>query len=175
MFTVRAKPGQEQELADWAHRIVSAAREHDGSLAATVIGAEKSGEYRMFHHFRSAESLQSWLESSQRARLLAEAEPILESEPIARHETGLETWFRVPSDGPVTMPPPRWKMWITSIVAIYPLILAFQAWLAPRVLHWPLAIRSAVLPLLVLTLMTYVVMPAVTRVLRPWLISRRSR
>jgi hypothetical protein len=41
--------------------------------------------------------------------------------------TGLETWFRLPGgDVPTMKPPPRWKMWLVSIVAVYPLVLAFQ-------------------------------------------------
>lgn len=172
IFTIRAKPGQEAALGDWAHRIVAAARAHEGSLAATVIDTPQTGEYRVFHHFQSPQSLRSWLDSPERKRLLAEARPMLESAPT-QQETGLETWFHLPSQGRAMRPPPRWKMWLTSVVAIYPLILAFQAWLAPKVLHWPLALRAAVLPLLVLTLMTYVVMPVVTRVLQPWLASRQ--
>jgi len=173
IFTIKAKPGREEAIADWAHRIVAAARAYEGSLAATVIGTANTGEYRIFHHFQGAHSLQSWLESSERQRLLAEAESMLESTPTRQLVTGLETWFHLPSQGRAMLPPSRWKMWLTSVVAIYPLILAFQAWLAPRMVHWPLALRAAVLPLVILTLMTYVVMPVVTRVLKPWLVARR--
>jgi antibiotic biosynthesis monooxygenase (ABM) superfamily enzyme len=173
IFTIKAKPGQEEALAEWTHRIVAAGRAAEGNLAATVIGTPHPGEYRVFHHFQDAQSLRSWLDSSERQQLLAEAEPILESTPTGQLETGLETWFHLPSQGPVMFPPPRWKMWLTSVIAIYPLILAFQAWLSPRMVHWPLALRAALLPLVILTLMTYVVMPVVTRVLKPWLMSRR--
>jgi antibiotic biosynthesis monooxygenase (ABM) superfamily enzyme len=173
IFTIRARPGQEAALDEWAHRIVTAARAHEGNLAASVISTPYPGEKRVFHHFQSAQALRSWLDSAERQQLLAEAEPILESEPTRQLETGLETWFHLPSQGPAMLPPPRWKMWLTSVVAIYPLILAFQAWLSPRMIHWPLALRAALLPLVILTLMTYAVMPVVTRVLKPWLASRR--
>ncbi|MGK3207162.1 hypothetical protein [Amycolatopsis sp. MEPSY49] len=46
-------------------------------------------------------------------------------------------------------PPPRWKMWLISLVAVHPLVLGFQACVVP------------------LTTMTSVVMSAVTRLLRP--------
>jgi antibiotic biosynthesis monooxygenase (ABM) superfamily enzyme len=61
---------------------------------------------------------------------------------------------------------------LTSVLAIYPLVLVFLAWVSPRIRGWPLPLRSAVLPLVLLSLMTYVVMPNVTRLLRPWLASR---
>ena len=38
----------------------------------------------------------------------------------------------------------------------------------------PLLVRSALFPLVLLTLMTYVVMPMVTRFTRPWLGRRRQ-
>lgn len=60
-------------------------------------------------------------------------------------------------------------MWLVSLVALYPLVVCFQEWLTPRFKAWPLLARSAVFPLILLTLMTYVVMPNVTRVLRAWL------
>jgi uncharacterized protein len=81
IFTIRAKPGQEEALADWAHRIVATARAHEGNLAAAVIGTPQGSEYRVFHHFQSAQSLQSWLDSNERQQLLADAESLLESAP----------------------------------------------------------------------------------------------
>jgi antibiotic biosynthesis monooxygenase (ABM) superfamily enzyme len=54
-------------------------------------------------------------------------------------------------------------MWLVSLFAIYPLVVAFQALLVPSIKTWPLLLRSAILPLMLLTLMTFVVMPVVTR------------
>ena len=168
IFEFQARPGQEQALAQWAHRIVNAARQREGNIAATVIGPDQTGGYRVLQHFRDQAALESWLSSSQRAELLREAKPLLERPPAVRR-TGLETWFHLPSDGPAIVPPPRWKMWLTSVVAIYPLLLAFLAWVSPLIAGWPLPLRAAVLPLVLLSLMTYLVMPNLTRLLRPWL------
>jgi antibiotic biosynthesis monooxygenase (ABM) superfamily enzyme len=63
-------------------------------------------------------------------------------------------------------------MWVTSVLAIYPLVLIFLAWVSPQINRWPLAVRAAVFPLVLLSLMTYLVMPTVTRLLRPWLVRR---
>ncbi|SEF20950.1 hypothetical protein SAMN05421837_101634 [Amycolatopsis pretoriensis] len=48
-------------------------------------------------------------------------------------------------------------------------MLEFQAWVVPLTESWPLPLRAALFPVVLLTTMTYVVMPAVTRLLRPWL------
>jgi antibiotic biosynthesis monooxygenase (ABM) superfamily enzyme len=64
-------------------------------------------------------------------------------------------------------------MWLVSLLAIYPFVVAFQVWLLPPIKTWPLLVRSAILPLTLLTLMTFVVMPVVTQIAQPWL-SRRT-
>jgi antibiotic biosynthesis monooxygenase (ABM) superfamily enzyme len=81
--------------------------------------------------------------------------------------TGLETWFALPHRATIK-PPPRWKMWIVSLLAIYPLVVLFQATIVPTT-NLATAVRPAVLPLTLLTLMTFVVMRVVTRVVQPWL------
>jgi antibiotic biosynthesis monooxygenase (ABM) superfamily enzyme len=63
-------------------------------------------------------------------------------------------------------PPPCWKMWLVSIVAVYPLVLAFQALVVPRMAGLPLPPAALLVPLALLTLMPFVVMPVVTRLLR---------
>ena len=66
-------------------------------------------------------------------------------------------------------PPPRWKMWLASFLGAYPLVVIFQALVAPSLEDWPLLVRSAMFPLILLSLMTYAMMPLVTRVLHRWL------
>ena len=47
---------------------------------------------------------------------------------------------------------------------------AASGWsLLPWVAGWPLLLRAAVLPVVLLSLMTYVVMPWLTRLFRGWL------
>jgi uncharacterized protein len=171
VFTFRARPGLEQDIGRWVRRVVGAARQYEGNIAATVIGSDEAGEYRVLHLFRDQAARDSWLGSAQRAELLRAAEPFLERPPAVQR-TGLETWFSPPSDGRAVVPPPRWKMWVTSVLAIYPLVLIFLAWVSPQINGWPLAVKAAVFPLVLLSLMTYLVMPTVTRLLRPWLVRR---
>jgi hypothetical protein len=116
------------------------------------------------------QTLQRWLTSPERTRRHDKARDIARSPVAARRRTGLEAWFCVPGRAAQTIkPPPRWKQWMVSLVAAYPLVLLFQAFIAPQIKDWPLEAKSALLPLCVLTLLTYVVMPPVSRLLRGWL------
>lgn len=60
-------------------------------------------------------------------------------------------------------------MLLATFLGAYPLVVLLSAFVLPRVEGWPLLARAALLPVVVLSLMTYVVMPQLTRLLRRWL------
>jgi antibiotic biosynthesis monooxygenase (ABM) superfamily enzyme len=170
LYSRRVKPGREADFQAWAHGIVAASRQFPGHLGASVLDAPGSREYHILFTFADRKSLRDWLDSEERRRWLARVGELIEADRGLQQLTGLETWFRLPgSTVPTMKPPPRWKMWLVSIVAVYPLVLAFQALVVPRMAGLPLPLRSLMFPLVLLTLMTFVVMPVVTRVLRRWL------
>jgi antibiotic biosynthesis monooxygenase (ABM) superfamily enzyme len=127
-----------------------------------------SADYTLLYSFTDRQALQAWLDSADRRVLVRQADDLAEQHLRLPSLTGLETWFTLPRRATIK-PPPRWKMWLVSLVAIYPLVVIFQATIVPTIKPWPLLVRSAVLPLTLLTLMTFVVMPVVTRVVQPWL------
>jgi uncharacterized protein len=69
-------------------------------------------------------------------------------------------------------------MALATTPAAYVLILAILAALSPISESWPRAASNAVVTVLMVALLTWVAMPLVTRVLRPWLypsVTRQSR
>ena len=175
LYSRRVKPGREADFEAWAHGIVAAARQFPGHLGASVLDAPGSREYHILFSFADRRSLRAWLDSTERHRWLARVGDLLEADRGLQQLTGLETWFKLPgSNVPTMKPPPRWKMWLVSIIAVYPLVLAFQALVVPRMAGLPFPLRALMFPLVLLTLMTFVVMPVVTRLLRRWLGSRQE-
>ena len=170
VFSRRVKPGKEAEFEDWAHGVIAAATRWPGHLGASVLHEPGSPYYHVVYKFTDRDRFRAWVESDERGRWLARVERLTEDDPELQETTGLETWFDLPGpDGAPSRPPPRWKMWLVSLLAVYPLVVLFQWLLAPRVERWPLPLKAALFPLVLLTLMTYVVMPLVTRLLRRWL------
>src|SRR5215217_7809217 len=165
LYSRRVKPGREADFEAWARDIVAAARQFPGHLGASVLDAPGSREYHILFNFADRGSLRAWLDSEERRRLLARVGELLETDRGLQQLTGLETWFK---------PPPRWKMWLVSLVAVYPLVLSFQALVVPRMAGLPLPLRALLFPLVLLTLMTFVVMPTATRLLRRWLGPRQD-
>jgi antibiotic biosynthesis monooxygenase (ABM) superfamily enzyme len=82
--------------------------------------------------------------------------------------TGLETWFTLPPQAGAA-PPPPYKMALVTWITIFPLITAIVAVTGPLLKDLPLAVRLGITTALTVPLMTWVVMPRVTRLLRGWL------
>lgn len=68
--------------------------------------------------------------------------------------------------------PPRHKLALLTWLGAYPVITLILALLGPSIVKWPLALRTLVLSVLMVATLTWVVMPALTRALRPWLAAR---
>ena len=70
--------------------------------------------------------------------------------------------------------PPRHKLALVTWLGAYPVITLILALLGPALVSWPLALRTLMLSVLMVVALTWLVMPSLTRVLRPWL-SRPAR
>ena len=82
--------------------------------------------------------------------------------------TGLESWFTLPGQ-PGLMRPRPYKMALLTWITIFPLITAIVAITGPLLKDLPLAVRLGITTALTVPLMTWVVMPRVTRLLHRWL------
>ena len=134
-----------------------------GAPSRIVLHDPGSPEYHLARRFRDREALDAWLASPECAALHEALEEVADRVGTPERLSGLEPWFAAVAR------PPRWKMWLASFVGAYPLVVLFQWLVASRVEGLPLLVRSAVLPLVLLSLMTYVMMPVVTRMLAGWL------
>jgi antibiotic biosynthesis monooxygenase (ABM) superfamily enzyme len=87
--------------------------------------------------------------------------------------TGLESWFTLPTQPGA--PPPPYKMAILTWLTIFPLITLVVVVSAPLIRSLPLVPKLAVTTLVTAALMTWVVMPRMTRLLGGWLYPGRRR
>ena len=166
-------PGREGELEDWSATLTGAASRWPGFLGAGLLRPGHVGEpWHVVFRFASAADLAAWDSSPERAEILAAGEPLVHATDMHR-VSGLETWFTLP--GRTAPAPPRWKMFLVSLAAIYALQLGFNLLVTPLGLALPL--RIALLTVGVTLLMTWLVMPWAARVLQDWLYAppRRDR
>jgi antibiotic biosynthesis monooxygenase (ABM) superfamily enzyme len=125
-------------------------------------------EYVIVFRFDTEDHLRAWEASEQRRRLIKQSSTMAEEPPRERQLSGLETWFAVPG-GQVRRPPPPWKMWILSSIAIYPLITLISLVLGPMLSELSQAGRFAITTPILGALMTWLVMPLVSRLFKDWL------
>ena len=168
--TRRVKPGHEVFYEQFLTGIIATASEFQGHLGVEVFRPQSAtaGEYRVVYRFDTAEHLRRWLDSDEHAVWLERAEPHVIGPMRTSFVTGLESWFTLPGH-PGTPPPPPYKMALLTWVTIFPLITGVIVALGPLIKDLPLVPRLGITTAITVPLMTWVVMPRVTRLLRGWL------
>src|SRR5215471_17106644 len=168
--TRRVKPGHEAAYEEFLAGIGGAARAFPGYLGEEVFrpAGGAGGEYRIVYRFDSPARLRDWLDSGERAAWLDRAEPHVAGPMRTQYLTGLESWFTLPTR-PGAPPPPACKMAVLTWVTIFPLITLVVVVSAPLIGSLPIVPRLAVTTLVTVSLMTWAVMPRVTRLMRRWL------
>src|SRR5881296_3196304 len=95
----------------------------------------------------------------------AKCQPLTETGSwSARPLHGLEAWFRSPHS-----PPPRWKMALATFLGVFPTAAILNLTLGSAVRPWPFILGGAVFNGCMVALLTWVVMPLVTRALHRWM------
>ena len=166
----RVKPGHEAQYECWISGVIEAASTYQGHLGTNVLrpGPTTNHEYVLIYRFDSYGNCQRWEKSLLRQQWLAKLDDMVEGDPITRRGTGLEFWFDLP-DLPVQKHPSPHKMAVVLISVVFTLVLMFNLALAPWLEGMQLWQRVLVIVVLQVLLMTYLVMPRVTRLLQPWL------
>ncbi|MCD1646661.1 antibiotic biosynthesis monooxygenase [Marinobacter adhaerens] len=171
----RVKKGNQEEFEALSSKMTERASRFPGYLGTTMFrpASEDDPEYRIVFKFRDRESLERWESSEERADLLGQIESLL-IQPSEREVTsGIVTWFTLPGQNPVA-PPPKWKMTLVSWLALYPAVtlvfVMFGDWLA----QIPLFVRTLLVTAVVMLLMSYVLMPRMTRWFAFWLFPKKG-
>jgi antibiotic biosynthesis monooxygenase (ABM) superfamily enzyme len=142
-----------------------------GFLGAGLLRPGHVGEpWHVVFRFDTPEHLHTWERSPVRAEHLAAGDELVHGTDMHR-VSGLETWFALP--GRTAPAPPRWKMFLVSLAAIYALQLVFNLLVGP--LGLPVPLRVGLVTVGVTFLMTWLVMPWAARVLQDWLYAPRQR
>lgn len=174
VVTRRVKPGRESDYESWLSRLQTEARSLPGYLGVTTQRPATGGprEYVSVLRFDSLASLRAFEQSELRARYLAEVQDMVEADAVWKQMTGLEFWF-TPPPGTVVPQPSRPRMALLMIVVVFSLVLiigtgvnAATAWLPFEV---PYPLRLLLTITIEVLLMTYWLMPQLTRRLAPWI------
>ena len=164
----RVVPGREADYEEWLKGITADALLFTGHMGVNVLRPRsQSGEYVSIFRYDTYQHMMAWEDSPIRLKWLAKLEGIVEGEAKIRKGTGLEFWFSLP-ELPDSHPSPH-KMAVVLLGVVFSLVLLLNFLLSPLIGDWPLLARVFVAVFCQVMLMTYVVMPRVTRLLKSWL------
>ncbi len=175
VITHRVRARAQAEYERWLERIAPLCRASPGCLDWHIVrpipGLTET--YTVVIRFDTNEHLRLWMESDARARLIDEARPLFVTGDDFFISSGLDFWF-TPAGAKAKLPV-RWKQYLLTWSAIYPLALlvpmvvvpALDALGVPRLQPLTTLAVTGV----VVFLMVYVVMPRYTRLVRRWLFS----
>jgi antibiotic biosynthesis monooxygenase (ABM) superfamily enzyme len=168
----RARPGCEPAYEALVGGMLQDTAKVPGFLSAEIIPPGTDGaEHQTILHFASADALAAWDRSPQRREWHRRLNAVADGDPDYQVLSGLEAWFARP-ELPGTRQPPRWKMALVTWIGIYLVVMLLQVALAPWIGGWNFFLRNAVFTGCVVLLATWVLMPQLVRVFRPWLTRR---
>ena len=166
------RPGREQAYEQWISEVAGLLADFDGSDGFTVLrpGQHHSGpEYVLVLRFVDYEAMLRWKRSEARNHWIAKLEGLVIDTGAWQEQTGLETWFTLPGRATPTGPPPRWKQALLTTVGLVPLLIVTDLLLRPVLGDLPAYARILITTPVLVALMAWAVMPAITRTVYGWL------
>jgi antibiotic biosynthesis monooxygenase (ABM) superfamily enzyme len=165
----KIKKGREADYEAWTRGIAEEGHHVPGNMGMNMLRPSPAtgGEYVTILRFDNYANLKAFESSDIRQSWLAKLEDMVEGETI-NLVTGMEFWFSFP-EAPAGKPPSPHKMALVLCVVVFSLVLTFNVVLGDWLKTLPLLARVAVVVVAQVLLMTYVIMPQVTKLLKPWL------
>lgn len=183
VVTYHVRGDRVAQFEGWLRGIAEEVKPFPGWRGVTVLrpSAESgpSSDYVLVVRFDSYDDLFRWEKSTERERWLRLVQPLVTAVPTTTSASGLETWFQLAGQT-VTVPPPKWKMAILVLTAIYPLVVAVTLVLGaiagerpyvgvPVTFGAEYMARTLLTAVTLVILMTWVAMPGLSRLARRWL------
>jgi uncharacterized protein len=177
-----AKKDKIKEFEEWLSGVSKEVSRQEGNMGIDIIkptpniSNKSKPEYVIIFRFNTYENLDKWEKSPIRHEWLQKGRKLAESDYDVQKMTGLEFWFTPyfnDESSPMIplQPPPRYKMVIVTIPVISILLLTLvpQIHFLTEMLSIPFPIRLVIALTITVLLMTYVIMPLLTKLLKPWL------
>ncbi|HUR35876.1 MAG TPA: hypothetical protein VM032_18860 [Vicinamibacterales bacterium] len=171
VVTRRVRPGMEEKYEDWLRRQFAEAETLPGFMGVDIERPAPDArirEYTSVIRFDTVKSLRAFEHSDMRHRYLSEVVDLIEGDVTLHRLSGLEFWF-TPPKGTVVPQPTRWRMMVVTMVTVYFLVMTAGQVVMRGLSGTPFAVRMAGLVVIQVSLMTYVFMPRVTRLMARWI------
>lgn len=173
-FVIRhtVKPDKHAEYEEWLRKTIAIAAKQHGHLGAHVAKPGDGDDvYQISVRFASREDAERWMYSEERKQLITEVDDLIQVPETLDIRTGIDYWFTAATENHVS--PPRWKQWLLTLSAVWPLSMILALVLPRLFAAVPVLGRFGVAQLvtgiILVFMLTYVVMPPYTKAVRKWL------
>jgi uncharacterized protein len=169
-------PADEEAFLAWQRRVTDAERKFAGFRGAELFRpvAGVQDEWTALYRYDTDEHLNAWLESAERRRLLDEGRRFKDFS-LHRISSPFGSWFAQQAGDEQGGGPPQWKTAFSVLVGLYPTVVVLTLIISALWRKAELWVSLLVGNILSVTLLTWVVMPLVTRALRFWLTPQDAR
>ncbi|RVU34831.1 antibiotic biosynthesis monooxygenase [Hwanghaeella grinnelliae] len=173
VITHRVEDGHQAGYETWLEEVSPCCSRYPGFVGSQIIRpvAGLTGTFTVVIRFDTRDHLEAWMGSVVRRKLVEKVRPLPAKDDEFYIQSGLDFWF-VP-DGTKARVPVRWKQFLVTWSAIYPLALFVPLAILPALRglgmvenrYTDTLIVSAVIVVLMVTL----IMPNYTKLVRHWL------
>jgi antibiotic biosynthesis monooxygenase (ABM) superfamily enzyme len=172
VITHRVRPGREEGYEAWIKGIAADARRYDGHLGVHILQPQRGAgsDYVIVLQFDTCPHLEAWLQSDVRKGWIERVTPLIREQESIQVLTGLEAWFELPGE-PHHPSPRRYKQALLVWVGVTGVALLVSPHVAAWLAAWSWLLRVSINAAITVVLLTYVVMPFLTRRFLGWLFS----
>ena len=172
----RVKRGKEVNFEAAMQEFIRFALSFPGHVGIHVLRPDHDSrrEYTVVDRFADAESRAAFKSSATYQDWMHRLAEFTEDGPQIHELSGIAGWFPPPAHVRGSAPP-RLKMASVTFLGVYPLTSVLPPLYGSLLPSWPHLLRNIVVTATIVAALTWVVMPLLTRVFRPWLFPRPPR
>ena len=173
---IKAKKGRIDEFEEWVDGIIHESLKFEGHMGVNIIRPPDPAnpEYIVIIRFDNYQNLAKWENSGIQRKWIEKGKDVIKDEPKVAKQTGLEFWFTpIFGNTAPALEPPRYKMAIVTGAVIFVIINTFFPLIQNSTAGLPDLLQALILVVILTLLMTYVIMPTITWLLRPWLSKKK--
>jgi len=165
--------GKQNQYEDWLSEIGSICRSYVGNIDWQIIRPipNLTFDYTVIIRFDTIENLTKWMESNDRKNLIKKAQPLFSKDDKYLIKSGLDFLFTNNNENQKI--PARWKQYLVTWSAIYPLSTLIPLLVLPvlKILNFPenRFINSLFISGVIVAIMVYLIMPNYTKLIKKWL------
>lgn len=166
----KVRPGCEAAFEQALHDFLQRSLSLPGQLGVHVMRPAPGStlrEYGIIRRFSDRAAVAAFRTSPEYLEWTQMAVDLTEGSGRVEELTGLESWFTLP--GEALRPLPKWKMALVTLLGVFPTSLLLTETVGRWAADWPMPARVLLSAAIMVSLLTWVIMPQLMRFLHGWL------